>query len=150
VPQEGGYYFQTYHSDFTVPGASPGKPPRLAGTAIYFLLTPGDFSAFHRLKEDEVYHFYAGSPLELIQLKPDGTGSVTICGPEFWKGQEPQVVVPHGTWQGSRPLQPGNYSLVGTTMTPGFTASSFELGHGADLLKVYPQFAAEIKALTRQ
>ncbi|HEY0256625.1 MAG TPA: cupin domain-containing protein [Candidatus Methylacidiphilales bacterium] len=150
IAQEGGYFFSTYHSEIMVPGTSPGAPSLLAGSAIYFLLTPGDFSALHRLKEDEIYHYYTGSPIELLQLFPDGTGSVTICGPEFWNGQQPQVVVKHGTWQGSHPIDPRNYSLLGTTMTPGFTPSDFELGKRDELAKSYPQFAAKIKALTRQ
>jgi uncharacterized protein len=149
ISQEGGYFFSTYHSEMTVPGSSPDSPPRLAGSAIYFLLAPGGFSALHRLKEDEVYHYYTGSPIELLQLFPDGTGSVTICGPEFWNGQQPQVVVKHGAWQGSRPLDPHNYSLLGTTMTPGFTPSDFDLGKRDELTKAYPQFAARIRALTR-
>jgi uncharacterized protein len=150
IPKEGGYFFSTYHSEMMVPGASPGSPPRLAGSAIYFLLPPGDFSALHRLKEDEIYHYYDGSPIELLQLYPDGTGSVTICGPEFWHGQQPQVVVRHGVWQGSRPLDPQNYSLLGTTMTPGFDPSDFDLGKRDELLKAYPKFSGQIKALTRQ
>ena len=150
IHQEGGYFFSTYHSEMMVPGISPGAPQRLAGSAIYFLLTPGDFSALHRLKEDEVYHFYDGSPIELLQLFSDGTASVTICGPEFWNGQQPQVVIKHGTWQGSHPLDPKNYSLLGTTMTPGFTPSDFELGKRDELIKAYPKFADKIKALTRE
>ncbi len=150
IPQEGGYFFSTYHSDIQVPGAAPGAAARDAGSAIYFLLTPGDFSALHRLKEDEIYHYYSGSPIELLQLLPDGTGRVTICGPEFWKGQQPQVVIRHGTWQGSHPLDREDYSLLGTTMTPGFNPAGFELGRREELLKAYPQFSAKIKALTRE
>ena len=133
-----------------VPGLAPGSPPRLAGSAIYFLMGPGDFSALHRLHEDEIYHFYSGSPIALVQLYPDGTGSITICGPDFWNGQQPQVVVRHGVWQGSRPLDPKNYSLLGTTMTPGFTASDFDLGKRDELVRLYPKFAEQIKSLTRQ
>jgi predicted cupin superfamily sugar epimerase len=150
ISKEGGYFFSTYHSEMMVPGISPGAPQRVAGSAIYFLMTPGDFSALHRLKEDEVYHFYNGSPIELLQLFPDGTGSITICGPEFWNGQQPQVVVHHDTWQGSRPLDPKNYSLLGTTMTPGFNPNDFALGKRDDLIKAYPKFADKIKALTRE
>jgi predicted cupin superfamily sugar epimerase len=150
IPQEGGYYFSTYHSDLTVRGAEPGTLPRLAGSAIYFLMGPGDFSALHRLKEDEIYHYYTGSPIELLQLFPDGTGSVTICGPEFWNGQQPQVVIKKGTWQGSHPLDVRSFSLLGTTMTPGFTPVDFALGKREDLLKAYPKFADKIKELTRQ
>ncbi len=150
IPQEGGYFLSTYHSEMTVPGITPDVPRRLAGSAIYFLMGPGDFSALHRLKEDEIYHFYSGSPIELVQLFPDGTGSVTICGPEFWNGQQPQVIIKHGTWQGSHPIDPQGFSLLGTTMTPGFTAADFTLGKRDDLLKAYPKFAEQIKALTRQ
>jgi len=133
-----------------VPGLAAGSPPRMAGSAIYFLMGPGDFSALHRLHEDEIYHYYTGSPIALVQLYPNGKGSVMICGPEFWNGQQPQVVIKHGVWQGSRPLDPANYSLLGTTMTPGFTASDFELGKRGELLKLYPQFAVQIKSLTRE
>lgn len=150
IPIEGGYFFSTYHSEMMVPGATPGSPQRLAGSAIYFLLGPGDFSALHRLKEDEIYHYYNGSPIQLLQLFPDGTGSITICGPEFWNGQQPQVVVKHDVWQGSRPLDPQSYSLLGTTMTPGFDPSDFDQGKRDDLVKAYPKFAERIKALTRQ
>jgi predicted cupin superfamily sugar epimerase len=149
IAQEGGYYFSTYRSEMTVPGAVAGSPPRLAGSAIYFLMGPGDFSALHQLQEDEIYHYYDGSPIALLQLFPDGTGSVTICGPEFWKGQLPQVVVRRGTWQGSRPVDARDYSLLGTTMCPGFTASDFHLGKREELVKAFPKFAAEIVSLTR-
>jgi predicted cupin superfamily sugar epimerase len=149
ISQEGGYFYSTYHSEMMVPGATAGEAERLAGSAIYFLMGPGDFSALHQLKEDEIYHFYNGSPIELLQLFPDGTGSVTICGPDFWKGQLPQVVIKHGTWQGSRPLDAKGYSLLGTTMTPGFTASDFKLGKRGELTKAYPKFAQQIEALTR-
>jgi len=150
ISKEGGYFFSTYHSEMMVPGLSSSAPQRLAGSAIYFLLTPGDFSALHRLKEDEVYHYYNGSPIELLQLFPNGTGSITICGPEFWNGQQPQVVVRHDTWQGSHPLDAKSYSLLGTTMTPGFTPADFDLGQRDELIKAYPKFADKIKALTRQ
>jgi predicted cupin superfamily sugar epimerase len=149
IAQEGGYYFSTYHSEAMLPGSSPGALPKLAGSAIYFLMGPGDFSALHKLKEDEIYHFYDGSPTEMLLLFPDGTGRVIICGPAFWKGQQPQVVVKHDTWQGSRPLDPRGYSLLGTTMTPGFDAADFHLGRRDELLAAYPKFAARIKALTR-
>jgi predicted cupin superfamily sugar epimerase len=149
IAQEGGYYFSTYHSEMMVPGSSPGSAQRLAGSAIYFLMGPGDFSALHKLKEDEIYHFYDGSPTEMLLLFPDGTGRVIICGPAFWKGQQPQVVVRHDTWQGSRPLDPKGYSLLGTTMTPGFDPADFNLGKRDELVAAYPKFAAQIKALTR-
>lgn len=150
IPDEGGFYFSTYHSEMMVPGSSPGSPQRLAGSAIYFLLPPGDFSALHRLKEDEIYHYYNGSAIELLQLFPDGTGKVTICGPEFWSGQQPQVVVKHDVWQGSRPLDAKGYALLGTTMTPGFDPTDFHLGVRDELVKQYPKFADLIRALTRK
>lgn len=149
IAEEGGYFVSTYHSAEMVPGVTPDAPQRMAGTAIYFLMKPGDFSALHRLKEDEIYHYYTGSPIEMLLLSPDGTGKVTICGPEFWKGQQPQVLVRRGLWQGSHPLDPNTYALLGTTMTPGYTGSSFELGKRDELIRAYPQFAARIKALTR-
>jgi predicted cupin superfamily sugar epimerase len=150
IPDEGGFFFSTYHSEMLVPGSSPHAPQRLAGSAIYFLLPPGDFSALHRLKEDEIYHYYDGSPIELLQLFPDGTGKVVICGPEFWNGQQPQVVVRHDVWQGSRPTDPKGYALLGTTMTPGFDPTDFHLGRRDELVKAYPEFARLIRDLTRK
>src|SRR5207245_2095434 len=93
---------------------------RWAGTAIYYLLTPDTFSALHRLPTDEVYHFYLGDPVEMLQLWPDGSGRVGTLGQDVRAGQLLQVIVPRGVWQGSRLRPGGAFALLGTTMAPGF------------------------------
>jgi predicted cupin superfamily sugar epimerase len=152
---EGGLFAETYRSALTIPaGALPeryGDQPKPCGTAIFYLLTgePDSFSAFHRLLSDEVYHFYLGDPLELTLLYPDGTSQTVTMGQDLMNGQQLQVVVPAGVWQGSRLAAGGEYALLGTTMAPGFTPDEYESGQQANLLARYPQEKARILALTR-
>src|SRR5205085_4867749 len=83
LPREGGYFAETYRSPVEIPQNIPGRPvSRNLGTAIYYLLTPDTFSSMHKLREDEVFHFYLGDPVEMLQLKPDGTGELLILGPD--------------------------------------------------------------------
>src|SRR5438309_5994853 len=114
LPGEGGYYRETHRSADRVPfaGRAGGKS---AGTAIYYLLTPETFSALHRLPTDEVYHFYLGDPVEMLQLWPDGTGRVVSLGQDVRAGHLLQAVVPRGVWQGSRLYSGGAFALLGTT-----------------------------------
>jgi predicted cupin superfamily sugar epimerase len=153
LPVEGGYFAQTYRSLETIPQtALPGRYPnaRSFGAAIYYLLTPDTFSALHRLKGDEIYHFYLGDPVELVQLGPDGSGKVHMLGPDLFHGMQPQIVVPHGTWQGSQLRPGGRFALLGTTMAPGFEYEDFEIGLRTLLLKSHPRFKELILALTRE
>jgi predicted cupin superfamily sugar epimerase len=122
---------------------------RAAGTAIYYLLTPETFSALHRLRGDEVFHFYLGDPVDMLQLSPDGLGKWVTLGSDLESGQQPQVVVPAGVWQGSKLRPGGQYALLGTTMAPGFDVADFELGRREELLAAYPDFAEAIQGLTR-
>src|SRR5207237_1405765 len=120
-----------------------------AATAIYFLLTPDTFPALHRLPTDEIFHFYLGSPAQMLQLLADGTGRVVELGPEIPSGQTPQVVVPAGVWQGSLLKPGGDFALLGTTMAPGFDFRDYEAGDREMLLAQYPAFAEFIQQLTR-
>jgi len=152
LPHEGGYYRETYRSAESV--RADALPPRYGrdkalGTAIYYFLTPDTFSALHRLPTDEVYHFYLGSPVTLLQLSPAG-GSVVTLGPDILAGQQLQVVVPRGVWQGSCLQAGGAWALLGTTMAPGFDFSDFEAGDRAELSAAYPEFAERIRQLTRE
>jgi predicted cupin superfamily sugar epimerase len=115
---EGGWFRRTWEAP-----AAPGARP--AGSAIYYLLLEGEVSAPHRIDAAELWHFYAGDPLELRREWPDGRHDVTILGPDLAAGQRPQVVVDAGVWQSARPL--GRYALVGATVTPAFTFEGFEL-----------------------
>jgi hypothetical protein len=152
LPVEGGYFAETYRSKFTLsqrslPAGCSGE--RALSTAIYYMLTPDTFSAMHRLKGDEVYHFYLGDPAEMLILQPDGTGETLLMGQDIVSGMRLQHVVPGGVWQGSRLMPGGEFALLGTTMAPGFDPADFELGAREELTARYPAYAERIAVLTR-
>src|ERR1700756_3001089 len=105
-PREGGWYVRTYEAgEFVAAEAfSDGRYAggRRTGTAIYYLLEPKTFSEMHRLQSDEVFHFYLGDPVEMLQLWPDGSGRRIVLGADLKAGMAVQTVVPKGVWQGSR------------------------------------------------
>lgn len=115
---EGGWYRRTW-----VAPAGPGDRP--AASAIYYLLLEGEVSAPHRIDATELWHFYAGDPLELTCERPDGSKDQTVLGPDVEGGQVPQLVVEAGVWQSARPL--GRFTLAGATVTPAFVFEGFEL-----------------------
>jgi predicted cupin superfamily sugar epimerase len=150
---EGGYYRESYRSTERIPNnALPSRyeGDRAYSTAIYYLLTSNTYSALHRLKTDEVYHFYLGDPVEMLQLLPDGRGSVIRLGDEVKSGMHLQVAVPSGVWQGSRLILGGECALLGTTVAPGFEFADFEIGRRSELLLSHPRFRDLIVALTRE
>lgn len=155
---EGGWFAQSYVSEETLPASS--LPSRYAGeralaTVIYFLVThsPEGFSALHRLKTDEVWHFYLGDPAEILLLYPDGSDKRVIMGNSIFRGHNFQLTVPRGVWQGCRLLpdarKGAGYALFGTSMAPGFHPGDFELGERDALIADYPGRAALIGELTR-
>ena len=150
-PREGGHFRETYRSDDLLPAdALPARygAPRCAATAIYYLLTPNTCSALHRLASDEVFHFYLGSPVRMLQLFPDGQGRELILGPGLTRGQSVQVVAPRGVWQGSVLEPGGDFALLGCTVAPGFEYADYENGSRAELLARYPAFKDLILRLT--
>ncbi|MFH1177657.1 MAG: cupin domain-containing protein [Acidobacteriota bacterium] len=154
LPGEGGTFRQSYVAGERIPHhALPTRylHDKPFSTAIYYLLTdaPDSFSALHRLPTDEVYHFYAGDPVDMLLLHPDGQGERVRLGADFLGGAQVQLVVPRATWQGSRLVAGGSWALLGTTMAPGYTDSDYEGGERAALLARYPVFSAEILSLTR-
>jgi len=151
-PKEGGYFKEIYRSSEVIPEkALPSryKGIRSLATAIYYLLTPETFSAMHRLQSDEIFHFYLGDPIEMLQLCADGTGRIVILGPDLHIGMQPQVIVPKGIWQGARLIKNGKFALLGTTVFPGFEFADYESGQRDDLIKSHPQFRERIIALTK-
>lgn len=149
-PAEGGFFAETYRAAESHPAAAlPERygQPRAHGTSIYYLLKPGTFSALHRLKSDEIFHFYLGDPVEMLQLHPGGRGERLLLGADLAAGQRPQVVVPHGVWQGSRLLPGGQFALMGCTVAPGFDYADYEHGRRAELTAAYPDFRALIEKL---
>jgi hypothetical protein len=142
---EGGFYRETYRAFSTIPGL---KPPRAFSTAIYYLLTPGDVSKFHRLISDEMFHFYLGDPCEWVWLLPDGGMKKVILGPNLEKGEVLQMLIPAGTWFGGSLAPQGRYCLMGTTVAPGFDFSDLQFASREELLIQYPASKAEILSLT--
>ena len=145
---EGGWFRETYRAAEAVPAGA--LPPRFAGprvfsTSIYFLLPAGAFSAFHRIRSDEVWHFHDGDALELHLLHPDGHHEVRPVGPGAF-----QAVAPAGCWFGARVAAGGRYALVGCTVAPGFDFADFELARRGDLLSQFPARADIIRTLTRE
>ena len=149
---EGGYFAETYRAAEQVPHAA--LPTRFGGnrsfsTAIYFLLESHHFSALHRIQADELWHFYAGDPLEVFVLDPiSGTLEIIRLGPDPEAGEVFQAVVPAGAWFGSRPTAGAAYSLVGCTVAPGFDFADFELAEREMLLAEFPQHEELITRLT--
>ena len=149
---EGGWYKQTYKSSEQIAGeALPGRfgGSRAFSTAIYFLLEKGDFSAFHRIKSDECWHFYSGDPLLIYTIQQNGELEIISLGKDIGREQIFQHVVPANCWFASRPAPGSEYCFAGCTVSPGFEFEDFELADANDLSAIYPQHAAIIKELCK-
>jgi predicted cupin superfamily sugar epimerase len=144
---EGGHYRET-HRGADLPFELPGRGLRSAGTAIFFLLEPGEFSAFHAVAFDEVWHHYLGSPLELVTIDEAGALRSQRLGSNLLLGESPQLVVPPFVLQAARPLGPG-FTLCGCTVAPGFDFADFEMPPREDLVARHPAHRDLITALTR-
>jgi len=145
-PVEGGYFRRTFTSAASVELPRGTRPQ---GTAIYYLLQAGTFSEMHLLDSDEIFHFYLGDPVEMLQLYPDGTSAVFLLGPDLEAGQHVQVLVPAGVWQGMRLVGSGDMALLGCTVVPGFNYADYHNASGLELAAKWPQQADRIRALTR-
>ena len=146
-PVEGGWFRRTYTAAGSVELA---RGTRAMGTAIYYLLEPGTFSEMHVLNSDEIFHFYLGDPVEMLQLHPDGRTATFTLGPDLAAPQHVQLVVPAGVWQGTRLIGDGKVALLGCTVTPGFDFADYRGASFTELAKKWPGEAARIKALTRR
>jgi len=148
---EGGYFKETYRSNEFISQESLPlryKSSRAFSTAIYYLLTPDTFSSLHRLPTDEIFHFYLGDPVEMLQLFEGGNGKIIHIGNDIEKGLLPQVLVPKDTWQGTKLIKGGEFALFGTTMAPSFEFEDFQPHNKAELIRDYPDFAELISQLT--
>lgn len=148
---EGGFFKEVYRSEATVSVVimeAGMKGDRSLATGIYFLITAGNFSAFHRIKSDEMWHFYYGDPLIVHIIALDGSYTKLSIGLDLEKGQIPQAVVPAGAWFASESL--GAYSLVGCTVSPGFDFKDFELAKKEKLTHEFPQHKELISRLCRE
>jgi predicted cupin superfamily sugar epimerase len=149
---EGGFYRQTYCSPIVVDGellADNFSGKRHLSTAIYFLLGGTHFSAFHRIKSDELWHFYAGESLNIDVIYPNGDFERICLGSDYTNGASFQALVPAGCWFASSPVSTTGFSFVGCTVAPGFDFQDFELASRSELINQYPQHQAIITSLTR-
>jgi predicted cupin superfamily sugar epimerase len=150
LPMEGGLYRETWRSSVRLPGidAPPGVT-RAAGTAIFYLLTPAIGSAMHRLPLDELYHFLLGDPVEMLQLGDGAPARHLVLGHDLRAGEELQVVVPAGVWQGSQLRAGGAWALMSVTVAPGFEFADYEPGDAAALAQAWPDAAPFVRGLAR-
>ena len=148
---EGGFYAETYRSGEKIPRNA--LPPRYKtdkqfSTAIYYLLTSDTFSALHRIKSDEIFHFYLGDPVTMLKLHPDGRGETITLGHDIEAGRHLQCVVPGGVWMGMYLNEGGSFALMGTTVAPAVDFDDFELGNRAELIEIYQNYKTIIRRLT--
>lgn len=145
---EGGYYRETYRSKHELPANSLQEytGARNYCTAIYFLLTKDCYSAFHRVKQDELWHFHSGNPIELHHISPNGKYQKVLIGNDLSRDARPQFTVPGGHWFAARVIPNGDYGLVSCTVAPGFDFADFELA-SKELIKKFPMHANIIEQL---
>lgn len=145
---EGGWFKEVYRSGESI--AVDALDDRFSGersvsTSIYFLLQQGEFSAFHKIKSDETWHFYDGGMLELFSVSPEGILSVHKLGLNIQDGELPQITIPHGHFFAAKPI--GDFTLVGCTVAPGFDFADFEMPDKGNLKKLFPEFENIIEEL---
>jgi predicted cupin superfamily sugar epimerase len=153
LPQEGGYYVETYRAaekikKVALPVSFSGD--RNIATAILYLLTADTFSALHRLKSDEIFHFYLGDPVTMLQLLPDCSTEIITLGHDVFSGQKIQTLVPKNSWQGTLVNPGGKFALLGCTVAPGFDPDDYQQANREELLKQYPSRKDLITRLIRQ
>ena len=148
---EGGYFKEVYRSDESLLGSS--LPKRFGGdrsfsTSIYFLLEGNQFSALHRIKSDETWHFYQGTTLELTVINGKESVECLLLGPDPELGERLQITIPGEHWFGARVKDKSSYALLGCTVAPGFHFDDFELGVRQNLLDEFPNHGEIIRSLT--
>jgi len=146
LPNEGGFYTETYRCPEKIRLKTIGS--RNISTAILYLLTPDTRSKLHRLKHDEIFHFYLGDPVTMLLLHPNGKTEIITLGPDILKGHRVQTTIPRNTWQGCLLKKRGKFALLGTTVAPGFDFNDFQLADRNNLLKKFPSQKSLITKLT--
>ncbi len=151
LSDEGGFYVETHRACERIERS--GLParydgPRCFSTAILYLLTAESCSRLHRVSSDEIFHFYLGGPVSMLQLPPDGAGRLVTLGSDILNGQQPQVVVQAGTWQGAFVREGADFALIGCTVSPGFEFADYQRADRDELIRIYPDIAELIIRLT--
>lgn len=150
---EGGYFKETYRSEGVIDSGSLPREYlgiRNHSTCIYFMLTSEMFSAFHKIVQDEIWHFYQGSPIQLHTISESGNHESHTIGNDLSKGETPQLVVPGNHWFAAKVINPDSYSLVGCTVAPGFDFQDFMLADRENLILKFPEHMELIEAFTRE
>lgn len=151
LPEEGGFYKETYRSSGLIPdNALPDhEGDRRFSTQIYYLVTPEEFSGLHRVKgSDEVFHFYLGDAVEMLQITECGKKKKVILGQNIPE-QSLQEAVPKGVWQGTKLLEGGQWALLGCSVSPGFEFADFEVKSRSEFLELFPHHEKDIYEYTR-
>ena len=148
---EGGYFKETYRSKGVIPNRE--LDPQFQGdrnyaTGIYFLLTSEKFSAFHKINQDEMWHFYKGTTLKLHTITKNGDYSFVLIGNDLEKGEVPQHTVQGGDWFAAEVVDVNSYAFVGCTVAPGFDFADFVLPKSKELMELFPQHREVIEKLT--
>ena len=149
---EGGYYKETYRSQGEITGnqlPSIYKGKRNLSTSIYFLLTADNFSAFHKIHQDEIWYFHLGSPIELHTITESGTHKEYVIGTDIINGQLPQLIVHGNQWFAAKISKGGGFALVSCSVTPGFDFADFKMATRGELLLAFPQHKNLITDFTR-
>jgi predicted cupin superfamily sugar epimerase len=149
---EGGYFRETYRSQISIPQSSLPSgfhSNRSLSTCIYFMLTSDEFSAFHKVNQDEAWHFYLGHPITLHMISPEGDYSKINIGNDFTADETPQFIVPAHYWFAAEVEDNNAFALVGCTVAPGFDFEDFELAEGQQLQNEFPEHSEVIHRLTR-
>jgi len=147
---EGGYFKEVYRSRETISAdllLVRYDSEHCFATSIYFLLKSDQISAFHRLKSDEIWHFYSGSPITVYIITQEGLLSENILGRDVLNNEQLQLVIPHGCWFAAKVNLLDSFSLVGCNVAPGFDFSDFQLAEKSLLLERFPQHSELISRM---
>jgi len=142
---EGGYFRETYRSSGIY---LMDEKTRSYSTSIYFLLTSESFSSFHRIKQDEIWHFYLGSPIELHTISQQGFHQKYSIGSNIYANENLQLVVPANHWFAAKVMEKDSYSLVGCTVSPGFDFEDLEIANRESLISEFPNHESLIRQFT--
>lgn len=143
-----GFVNETYRSRQRISAGGVLQGSRPLGSVLYFLVTPEAHIVMHRIKSDQMYHYYLGDPLEVLLLYPDGNAAHITVGPDLRRGMRPQVMIPAETFHTSRLAAGGRYALLGTSEWGGVEPGDVEMGNVAALMKRYPSFTEVIQSFT--
>ena len=154
LENEGGYFVETHRSEESIPKGN--LPPRYKSarnfsTTILYLITSDNFSSLHKVASDEMFHFYMGDQVIMLNLSEDGKGQTIKLGSNIFEGEQIQYLVPKNTWQGAKLADGGEFALLGTTVSPGFEFEDFTKAKTCknEILSKYPDFASLINELVK-